>query len=313
MMITSVISKHTLGKTFLSSVSLVIVLITLVYGGVQIVLLKKDVTFLKNELASTTLALSYNSEFLVKNFSKLSQETRDISTTLSVTQDNVNAVTNKVGGVEQTVGSISGTLGTLQKLSEIEKEILKKYSKVYFMNDNYVPEQLTIIPSGYVYDDKRQEQFLGKGLPHLESLLFNAKLDGVTLYVKSGYRSFAEQKSIKTAYSVTYGAGTANAFSAEQGYSEHQLGSTVDLITTGLDGRLTTKFDTTPAYAWLSNNAHRYGFILSYPKGNTYYIYEPWHWRFVGIKLATYLYNNKLNFYDLDQREIDKYLLNVFD
>ena len=306
-------AKH-ISPTKLSTLILfIIVLVAIIYGATQIVSLKRDVTFLKAELASTTLALAYNADFLVKNFSKLSKETADISTTLSATQENVNAVTNKVGGVEQTVGSISGTLGTLQKLSEIEKEILKKYSKVYFMNDNYVPEGLTIISKEYVYDDKRQEQFLSKGWPHLESLLFNAKLNGVTLYVKSGYRSFAEQKSINTAYSVTYGAGTANAFSAEQGYSEHQLGSTVDFITTGLNGQLTTKFDTTEAYAWLTSNAHRYGFVLSYPKGNKYYMYEPWHWRFVGVKLATYLYNNKLNFYDLDQREIDKYLLNVFD
>ncbi len=287
--------------------------ILLVYEAFQVASLKKDVSLLQSELASTTSALAYNTDFLAKNFSKLSKETADISTTLSATQENVNAVSTKVGGVEQTVGSISGAVGTLQKLSEIEKEILKKYSKVYFMNDNYVPEQLTIISKEYVYDDKRQEQFLTKGWPHLESLLFNAKLNGVSLYVKSGYRSFAEQKSIKSAYSVTYGAGTANAFSADQGYSEHQLGSTVDFITTGLNGQLTTKFDSTAAYAWLLGNAYRYGFVLSYPKGNKYYMYEPWHWRFVGVKLATYLYNNKLNFYDLDQREIDKYLLNVFD
>ena len=99
---------------------------------------------------------------------------------------------------------------------------------------------------------------------------------------------------------------------AGQGYSEHQLGTTLDFITPGQNGNL-TGFDKTDAYLWLQNNAYKYGFILSYPKGNTYYMYEPWHWRFVGIKLATYLHDTNLNFYNMDQRDIDKYLINTFD
>ena len=83
-------------------------------------------------------------------------------------------------------------------------------------------------------------------------------------------------------------------------------------ISTGQGGNL-NGFDKTTAYTWLQGNAYRYGFIVSYPKANGYYIYEPWHWRFVGIRLATYLHNNNKNFYDLDQREIDTYLVNTFD
>jgi D-alanyl-D-alanine carboxypeptidase len=60
-------------------------------------------------------------------------------------------------------------------------------------------------------------------------------------------------------------------------------------------------------------NAYKYGFTLSYPKGNTSYVFEPWHWRFVGVKLATDLHNQGKNFYDLDQRSIDAYLVNFFD
>ena len=111
---------------------------------------------------------------------------------------------------------------------------------------------------------------------------------------------------------MTYGAGTANSFSADQGYSEHQLGTTVDMITSGLGGVL-DGFDTTKAYQWMLSNAYKYGFILSYPKNNNYYVYEPWHWRFVGIKFAKYLHDQKLNFYDLEQRTIDSYLVSIFD
>jgi D-alanyl-D-alanine carboxypeptidase len=88
--------------------------------------------------------------------------------------------------------------------------------------------------------------------------------------------------NLKSQYRVTYGAGTANSFSADQGYSEHQLGTTVDFTTPKVGGTL-TGFDKTDSYKWLQNNAYKYGFILSYPSSNGYYIFEPWHWRFVGL------------------------------
>ena len=69
----------------------------------------------------------------------------------------------------------------------------------------------------------------------------------------------------------------------------------------------------TLAYTWMQANAYKYGFELSYPKANGYYVYEPWHWRFVGVELATKLYNDHANFYDLDQRTLDTYLIKIFD
>jgi hypothetical protein len=63
----------------------------------------------------------------------------------------------------------------------------------------------------------------------------------------------------------------------------------------------------------MQKNAYKYGFVLSYPKGNVYYVFEPWHWRFVGEKLAADLNKSGDYFYDWDQRKIDTYLVNVFD
>ena len=136
--------------------------------------------------------------------------------------------------------------------------------------------------------------------------------DNVSLEISSAYRSFGTQSSLKSSYLVTYGSG-ANQFSADQGYSEHQLGTAVDLTTSGLKPVLDISFDKTPAFDWLTKYAYRYGFILSYPKNNAYYQYEPWHWRFVGVELATRLHNDGINFSDMDQREIDKYLASIFD
>ena len=282
------------------------------YEFTKISALTKNVGSLSTELASTTARLSQNAGELSKNITDLHTETAGISNTLSNAEQNIDAVKMQVGGVEQTVGSISGTVGNLQKLSQIDPVLLKKYSKVYFLNENYTPAHLTAIPIDYIYSTTRSEQFLTESWPFLKNLFDTAKANGVTLYVKSAYRSFAEQKSLKTLYSVVYGAGTANSFSADQGYSEHQLGTTLDIITPGLGGQL-EGFDKTQAYLWLVGNAYRFGFELSYPKGNSYYVYEPWHFRFVGVKLATYLHDSNLNFYDVDQREIDTYLASTFD
>lgn len=280
------------------------------YAYMRILALDARVASLSDDLASTTAVFT-------ENIAMLGSETKGISQTLtSAKQDiaaNIAAVQSKVGGVEQTVGSISGQVSTLQKLTTTDPELLKKYSKVYFLNENYTPAHLTQIPQDQVYSNSHPEEFLTEAMPFLQNLLNASKASGATLYVDSAYRSFARQQTLKSQYTVTYGAGTANSFSADQGYSEHQLGTTVDFLTSGLGGQLTTAFDKTPEFTWLTQHAYQYGFVLSYPKGNDYYVYEPWHWRFVGVKLATYLHNQNKNFYDMDQRDIDTYLADLFD
>lgn len=236
-------------------------------------------------------------------------ENQELSASLQEQSDKNDALEEKLQGKLE---DISGTVGDLEKLSKTDPELLKKYSKVFFLNEHYEPARLTQIPEAYVYNENRVERISAPVWPYLQSLLKAAEKEGVKLYVKSGFRSFEEQRNTKSSYSVTYGAGTANTFSADQGYSEHQLGTTVDLITTGLGGQL-DGFDTTAAYTWLQNNAYKYGFVLSYPKDNAYYIFEPWHWRFVGEALAKELHRKGINFYDMDQRDIDTYLIKVFD
>lgn len=206
----------------------------------------------------------------------------------------------------------AGQVDTLDKLSKTDPELLQKYSKIYFLNEHYVPIRLSEIETQYVYNQDTGEQVHTSVLPYLIDLLNAAKRDGMTMFVKSAYRSFDEQENLKSQYRVVYGAGTANQFSAEQGYSEHQLGTTVDFTTIEMNGQL-DGFETTQAYEWMRNNAHRYGFTLSYPPNNPSYIFEPWHWRYVGVALATFLHGNNKYFYDVEQREIDEYLVTLFD
>jgi D-alanyl-D-alanine carboxypeptidase len=210
------------------------------------------------------------------------------------------------------VEMVNETAQTLDKLSKIPFQLLQKYSKVYFLNEHYKPMDLSSIPSKYTFDKKIDYQLEGQIMPFFEDMMSAADDEGIDLIVVSAYRSFATQSSLKATYQVIYGAGTANQFSADQGYSEHQLGTTVDFSTRNLKGESST-FDNTPAYIWLQNNAYKYGFVLSYPKNNAYYVYEPWHWRFVGVDLAERLHRQKKNFYDLNQSVINNYLGVIFD
>lgn len=212
---------------------------------------------------------------------------------------------------EDEIGKISGTVGDLDKLAKTDPELLMKYSKVYFLNEHYVPEKVGEIPSDFRFKKDEPEYIHGKVLSKLKRLLQKAQDDGIDLLVVSGYRSYDEQRGLKSTYTTIYGTG-ANAFSADQGYSEHQLGTTVDFTTTAIGGSL-NGFDTTTSYAWLQKNAHKYGFVLSYPKNNSFYTFEPWHWRFVGEDLAGDLHRDGKFFYDLEQRDIDEYLIKLFD
>ncbi len=213
---------------------------------------------------------------------------------------------------ENQIKDITSQVGTLDKLSKTDKELLQKYSKVYFLNEHYIPEKLAEIPKKYLYQEERIQHIHQNVLSFLETMINDAERDNVSLEIISAYRSFNDQTSLKAGYKVTYGAGTANQFSADQGYSEHQLGTAIDLTTEKLGLSFGT-FNKTDSYTWMKENAYKYGFIISYPEGNAYYQFEPWHWRFVGKKLAEKMHIEGESFYDMDQRIIDNYLINIFD
>lgn len=264
--------------------------------------LASDILVLESQMASSTEKLQND----------ISQSHSDLSSAIDDEKKNVGDIEARLGDYQKEVSDISGTVNVLEILTKVDPELLQKYSKVFFLNEHYSPERLIEIPDVYEYDETRYSKLNSQVWPYLEKMLKASLVNNQEIYVFSAYRSFDEQNALKGYYSTIYGEGTANQFSADQGYSEHQLGTAIDLITTGIGGTL-EGFEETEEYQWLLNNAHKYGFILSYPEDNDYYVYEPWHWRFVGIKLATDLHNDKKNFYDLDQREIDEYLVNLFE
>ncbi len=129
--------------------------------------------------------------------------------------------------------------------------------------------------------------------PDLAQMVRDAGRDGVKLKIISAYRSYQTQAALFASYKRK--SLDANRFSAESMHSEHQLGTTVDFGADRSRSNLTTNFGQTPQGLWLAANAWKYGFSLSYPEGGesiTGYIYEPWHYRYIGIEAAAQWHNS---------------------
>ena len=153
----------------------------------------------------------------------------------------------------------------------------------------YEPSDLRQIPAEKIHPEQRQWQYYlrAEALEHLLLMLEDARGAGMEIYVNSAYRSFKTQEQLFRDYASRYGEEKANTFSARPGQSEHQLGTAVDLNSP--TSYMGSDFGSTPEGRWLAENAHRYGFALSYPEGATEitgYIYEPWHFRFIGVEAA---------------------------
>lgn len=148
----------------------------------------------------------------------------------------------------------------------------------------YAPGDLVRIPA---YLSSREMSLRKEANEHLIKMYNAARLDGVTLTAVSAYRSYDYQKQLFESNVRRFGEKEANRSSARPGQSEHQLGTTVDFGGTGADW--TSRFANTAAGRWLRDNAYRYGFVMSYPPNSehiTGYVYEPWHFRYIGIDSA---------------------------
>lgn len=267
--------------------------------------------FFLQESASTTRALLAEREDTAATIEELSRRLFLTADELNQIEYDLRRERDRNEEFEDQIRSLTGTVGTLDRLARTDRELLQKYSRTFFLNENYRPARLTRIDDRYIMPGRQDQYFHTDAIPFLLDMLAEAKRDGHDLRIISAFRSFEEQAEIKGQFIQVYGTG-ANVFSADQGFSEHQLGTAIDVADLQT-GATSQAFANTPAYAWLKENAHRYGFILSYPEGNRFYIFEPWHWRFVGRELASYLHQSGQAFYDLDQREIDTYLIKIFD
>ena len=163
--------------------------------------------------------------------------------------------------------------------------------------ESYVPNNLLAPPVTLNTQKSAEENTVRQELAEpIQQLFEDAKKDGINFMLASGYRSYALQQTYYSNYVTTSGEAEANRYSAKPGTSEHQTGLSFDITNADRTHYLDQSFGQDPGGQWVASHAHHYGFIIRYPQGKeavTGYMYEPWHLRYVGIDLATELYNTR--------------------
>ena len=158
-------------------------------------------------------------------------------------------------------------------------------NKTYALPQDFIPTN----PDQPVNAD-RSSTCLDKTLMSAwNTMLKDTTAKGLNIYIASGYRSYNYQVNVYNRYVKSDGAAVADTYSSRPGNSEHQTGLCFDLNT------IEDSFQYTNEGKWINDNCYKYGFCIRFPKGKdsaTGYQYESWHLRYVGIDLATKLYNN---------------------
>jgi len=177
------------------------------------------------------------------------------------------------------------------KLVDNPNDILVLVNKNNQLRQSFIPNNLESISLKY----SNAEKYLRKEAKMaFESLSDKASKLGYRIVAVSAYRDYNYQMELFNYYVEEKGLDYALNCSAKPGHSEHQTGLSVDVEGSN---KSYDDFEDSPEFEWMKNNAHKYGFILRYPKGKehiTGFKYEPWHYRYVGVNVATYLYQNNL-------------------
>lgn len=167
-------------------------------------------------------------------------------------------------------------------------------NKYNFLTENYEPDDLEKIDDKYfIYGNSYVRLMRKEAKEKFEELSEASIKNNTPVYGQSGYRAYSRQKELYDYAVETGGVASADSDTARPGFSEHQTGLTIDVSSTK-DGNMLT-FDKTESFNWMKDNAHKYGFILRYEKSKediTGYTYESWHYRYVGVKVATDMYKN---------------------
>lgn len=180
-------------------------------------------------------------------------------------------------------------------------ELLVTITKQYPVSQWYAPEDLVplsaSLPPGTVWGELSLRRAAAESLTLLVQEMIAA---GLRPQILSAYRSYSEQAGAYAKWQAEQPA-RADIISARPGSSEHQLGTTVDFGSpelaawVGPNIQFHAAFANTSEGVWLAEHAHEYGFTLSYPEDGfetTGFVYEPWHYRYVGVDVATMLKEN---------------------
>lgn len=166
--------------------------------------------------------------------------------------------------------------------------LVNKYNK---LPDNF--QQYNLIPMAREYTNGGGHLLADVAYEKYTQMADAAKSEGLSMRVVSAYRTESYQAGLYNNKLRATGRVNADNYSARPGHSEHQTGLAVDINSTR------GSFEYTAEFKWLKQHAHEYGFILRYPKGKewiTGYAYEPWHYRYVGVDVATVIYQEDITY-----------------
>lgn len=208
------------------------------------------------------------------------------------------AYASKVGETASNVVAIVNTNNDKAFYEDVEetdttKGKLMLVNKHYGLTSSYVPEDIVTMGAAYAYQGRSISQV---AYTAIISMFKAAKNAGYTLIVDTGYRSYKSQQDAYDFWLNKEDEEYADEVAAHAGHSEHQTGLAVNLqvLPNNYDN-----FESTKAFEWLTNNAHKYGFILRYPKDSesiTGFKYEDSHFRFVGVEAATEIKDLNITF-----------------
>jgi len=186
------------------------------------------------------------------------------------------------------------------KVSKFSSDML--VNKHRYLSEDFVPSGLSKIDSKYAADDTMKASKIA--INAFIEMSKAAEKDGMELVINSAYRSYKDQQEISDTYLELYGQSYVDKFVAKPGFSEHQTGLCFDI-----GSRKSNVFANSEEYKWIKENAYKYGFILRFPKkyeNITGFRTEPWHYRYVGKKIAKYIYENDITLEEYYVKFLDK-------
>jgi len=201
--------------------------------------------------------------------------------------------TKKISKVIQLVNCNLDIENNLRK-TDVSKGPLMLVNSFYFLDKGYTTD-LVIMEEGYSnYSDSKLNR---EAYEHFKNLVNDAEILGYHIRNNSSYRSYYQQEELYNQYLRDYGINYTKKYVSKPGYSEHQTGYSLDV---GVDKRYaSSKFQDTKEFLWMKDNSYKYGFILRYTQEGQEifgYGYEPWHYRYVGVEAATYIYEHNITF-----------------
>lgn len=194
---------------------------------------------------------------------------------------------------------------TLKQIGEVTEadHLFVLVNKLNQLPESYIPADLREPQIRFTFsgpDEKRNLRDVAAS--SLEAMFDAADAASVQLFALSGYRSYNRQSDIYNNNVSKRGVEATDKVSARPGHSEHQSGLAMDITSESAGFNLIYAFGDTEEGIWVKENAHLYGFVVRYGKDQTPitgYDYEPWHLRYIGLDLASYIYDHEITLEEL--------------